>query len=313
VKDKNCIFSALAVLALVLCAAKPAACGIKIELPGEVVVSGQSIFLSDLLPQNVPVEVRNQARGVLIAVAPHPGSTRILEGRTVAKLMGTEMAGELDIPQQIVVRRAARLITREEVVAAIRGALSRNGFSDPNMQPDDLRIFPSSMVSTGDAQLQVRQMDFDKQLKQARFLMAEQGSLPFLVTAVLQNGLPVRSSDQEIPAGNKPTLDDVRPKIAAANAATIPQRSQPEDSAVAHTERFVPTDFVGDAQRNSAVLVGPGKVATLLVTSGETQMLLEVTPLERGSLHQVIRVKLPLTGKVLQAKVTANGHLEAIF
>ena len=309
----NRIFSSLAVLALVLCAAKPAACGIKVELPGEVEVSGQSIFLSDLLPQNVPAGVRDQARGVLVAVAPQPGSTRILERRTVASLLGAEMAGEIDIPQQIVVRRAARHITREEVVAAIRAALSRNGFSDPNMQPDDLRIFPSAMVSSGDAQLQVRQMDFDSQLKQARFLMAERGSLPFVVTAVLQNGLPVRTGDRDIPAGNKPTLDDARTKPAVANPVTAPQRSRPEDSALAHSERFVPTDFVGDIQRNSAVLVGPGKAATLLVTSGEMQMLLEVTPLERGALHQVIRVKLPVNGKVLQAKVTGSGHLEAIF
>lgn len=137
----NHIFSALAVMAFVLCAAKPAACGIKVELPGEVEVSGQSIFLSDLLPENVPAGMRDQARGVLIAVAPQPGSTRVLERHTVANLLGAEMAGELEIPQQIVVRRTARLITREEVVAAIRAALDRNGFSDSGLQAEDLRVF----------------------------------------------------------------------------------------------------------------------------------------------------------------------------
>lgn len=309
----NHIFSALAVLALVLCGAKPGACGIKVELPGEAEVTGQSIFLSDLLPQNVPAGMRDQARGVLIAVSPQPGSTRILERRTVANLLGAEMAGKLDIPQQIVVRRTSRLITREEVVAAIRTALDRNGFSDSGLQADDLRVFPSSMVSYGSAHLQVRQMDFDDTLKEMRFVMAERGSLPFLVTAVLQNGLPVRRGDQGIPAGNKPTLDDVRPTPAASNASAAPQRSRPEDSALVHSERFVPTDFVGESRRNTVQLVGPGKVATLLVTSEEMQMMLEVTPLERGSLDQVIRVKLPLTGKVLQAKVTGSGHLEAIF
>lgn len=308
------ILPALAVLAFALSAAKPAACGIKVELPAEVEVIGQSIFLSDLLPSKAPAGVREQAQAVLIGVSPQPGSTRILERNAVANLMGTEMAGELDIPQQIVVRRASRHITREEVVAAIRTALGRNGFSDPGLQPDDLRVFPSSMVSSGDARLEVRRMDFDDSLKEARFVMAERGSLPFLVTAELQNGLPVRASDDDIPPGNKPTLDDVRPKATTPNSTATPQGSRPEDSARTHSVRFLTSSgFAGGIQQNSAPLVEPGKIARLLVTSGEMQMLLYVNPLERGALDQIVRVKLPGTGKVLQAKVTGERQLESIF
>ncbi len=305
---------ALAVLALVLSTAIPATCGIRVALPGEVLVRGQSIYLSDLLPSQVPAVVRDQAQGVLIGVAPQPGSTRILERDTVVKLLGAEMARELDIPQEIIVRRAARFVTREEVVAAIRRSLGHNGFSDPDLRPDDLRVFPSRMVSTADAQLEVRQMDFDDGLKEARFVMAERGSLPFLVTAELRNGVPVPASEQEIPPGNKPTLDDVHTKPPAANPAAAPQQSRPEDSALGRFSRHAgPIEFVSDAQRNSVVLVQPGKSATLLVTSGEMQMLLDVNPLERGALHQIVRVKLPETGKILQAKVTGEQRLEAIF
>lgn len=49
------------------------------------------------------------------------------------------------------------------------------------------------------------------------------------------------------------------------------------------------------------------------MTSGEMQMLLYVNPLERGALDQIVRVKLPGTGKVLQAKVTGERQLESIF
>jgi len=313
VKDKY-TSPALAVLTLVLSAATPAACGVAVTLPGEVEVRGQSIFLSDLLPPKVPAGVRVQAQGVLIGAAPQPGSTRILERNTVANLLGSEMARELDIPQQIVVRRAGRRITREEVVAAIQTALSRNGFSDPNLQPDDLRVFPSLMVSSADTHLEVRRMDFDDELKEARFVLAQRGSLPFLVTAELQRGLPVRVGEEDVPPGNKPTLDDVRFKSPVAGRSTTPQQSRPEDSALGRSSQHgSPVDFVSDAQPSSVALVQPGRVATLLVSSGEMQMLLDVNPLERGALHQVVRVKLPETGKILQAKVTGERRLEAIF
>jgi hypothetical protein len=308
------IFPTLAILTFALVVAKPGACGIKMELPGEVEVGGQSIFLSDLLPSKAPAGIRQQAQAVLIGASPQPGSIRVLDRSVVASLIGTEMAGQLDIPQQIVVRRATRHITREEVVAAIRTALGRNGFSDPGLQPDDLRVFPSTMISSGNARLEVRRMDFDDSLNEARFVMAERGSLPFLVTADLQNGLPVRASDSDVPPGNKPTLDEVRPKAASAGSTATPQRSRPEDSAMVHSARFVTSsDFPGDAQGNSAPLVQPGKIARLLVTSGEMQMLLDVNPLERGALNQIVRVKLPGTGKVLQARVTGERRLEAIF
>jgi len=42
-------------------------------------------------------------------------------------------------------------------------------------------------------------------------------------------------------------------------------------------------------------------------------MLLDVTAIDRGSLHQVIRVRLHGTGKVLRAQVMAERRLEASF
>jgi flagella basal body P-ring formation protein FlgA len=43
------------------------------------------------------------------------------------------------------------------------------------------------------------------------------------------------------------------------------------------------------------------------------QMLLDVMPLDRGTLNQTVRVKLPGTGKILHAQVTGARRLEATF
>jgi flagella basal body P-ring formation protein FlgA len=69
-----------------------------------------------------------------------------------------------------------------------------------------------------------------------------------------------------------------------------------------------------DAQGGSATLVEPGKSAALhLSSSGGMQMLLDVMPLDRGTLNQTVRVKLPGTGKILHAQVTGARRLEATF
>jgi hypothetical protein len=263
----------------------------KFTLLGEVEVQADSIFLSDLLPAQAPPELRRPAQSILIGTSPQPGSTRVLEGDKVAGMLGADISREIGIPSEIVVHRTGRRLTREEVVGVIRTALGRNGFPGADLQPDDLRIFPSVMVSSADAPLEVRRVDFDDVLNEGRFLMAQRGSLPFLVTAHLRDGVPASVDSPESPNAR---LEDLLGRHALRQA--------------------VQGTSLRDAQRGSATLVEPGKSATLhLSSSGGMQMLLDVMPLDRGTLNQTVRVKLPGTGKILHAQVTGARRLEATF
>lgn len=266
-----------------------------VTLRQEVEVRGNAIYLSDLLPVQAPDGLRASFQGILVGVAPQPGSSRILDRSKIAELLGTA-AGNVEIPQAIVVRRTGRKIAREEVVPVIRAALKRSGLPDENLQPEDLRVFPDVFASSDTPVLEVRRVDFDETLNQAKFLMAERGSLPFLVTAQFHTGNLVQAA----------VADPVK-----GETSRTPESGAPVTSTAAMLRLSGST--VTSQQFGGPTLVEAGKTATLFLNSGTMRMLLDVTALEKGSLNQTVRVKLPATNKILRAQVTGAHRLEATF
>ena len=314
---RNSIIIAMSAVMLACVAAlfAPIARASRVSLLPEVEVRGNSIFLSDLLPRDVSASMRTSAQSIVIGVAPQPGSTRILDGGKLADLIGSTRGGsEIDIPRQIVVRRAGRAITREEVVAAIRAALKHSGLPDGDLQPEDFRVFPTVMVSPDEAPLEVRRIDFDETLNQAKFLLSERGALPFLVTAQLRDASLIQAA-----------IPDAAPLNAAVAGNASATANPVGGFSTANTDKTlaVPVDdrmrcLISGALVNATRVQGPtlvqaGKAATLFLNSGTMQMLLDVTAIDRGSLHQVIRVRVPGTGKVLHAEVTGDRRLAAVF
>src|SRR5271166_3926500 len=92
-------------------------------LLAETRVTGESIYLSDLLPAEISPEVREAAGKISLGAAPPPGSTLTLEGERIARSLPAAARGELWIPPQVVVHRSGRPLTREEVVRAIQASL----------------------------------------------------------------------------------------------------------------------------------------------------------------------------------------------
>lgn len=292
----------------------PVARASRVSLLGEVEVRDNSIFLSDLLPAQVPNGMRDSAKGILIGVAPQPGSTRILDGAKVADLIGgADGTREIDIPRQIVVRRSGRKITREEVVAAIRAALKHSGLPDADLQPDDLRVFPSVTVSSNSGRLEVRRVDFDDTLNQAKFLMAESGALPFLVTAQFRDASVIQAATREPAPTHSAMADYGHPTVAASEASASQHLIASATTDERPMLRLASGALVNANEFAGPALVEAGKPATLFLNSGTMQMLLDVTALERGSLNQTVRVRLPGTGKVLRAQVIGERRLEARF
>ena len=306
------IVALVAVFAAGAAVSAPGARASRISLLADVKVGGNSIYLSDLLPPDASAAMRNSAQSVLIGLAPQPGSARILDGELVANLIGSaNSANEIDIPRQIVVRRVGRTITRDEVITAIRAALKHSGLPDADLQPDDLRVFPSVTVSSSDAKVEVRRIDFDETLNQAKFLMSERGALPFLVTAQFRDASLIEAATQDSVSVASHARNETRSAASSAAVSGHPEAAADQDDE--HMIRLTSGALINATRVQGPTLVQAGKAATLFLNSGTMQMLLDVTAIDRGSLHQVIRVRLPGTGKVLRAQVVGDRRLEAAF
>lgn len=275
------------ILSILSCAAAASATGAPVlALLTEARVAGESIHLSDLMPARTPSAILDAGGKISLGNAPPPGGSITLSGEKIASFLSPETRQEISIPPQVLVHRSGRLLTRDEVVAALRLALQSNKLPGASrLEPEDVNFSASVLVSVANARLEVRRIDFDPALKQARFLLASAAdprSLPFLVTADVRSDSPNSSS----------------------NTAETLAASLGGDYHRAHS---------ADISFGEVPLVEPRKIAKLHVSSGTMQMFLAVLPLEKGSLHESVRVKVIGSGRILVGQVTAPGRLEAQF
>jgi hypothetical protein len=305
----------LLALCFFACAAGARATVPVVTLLGEIRVVGESIYLSDLLPTQASPDLRAAAAKILIGAAPPPGSSMTLTGERIEALLpGQSSWPEMTIPAQVIIHRSGRLVTRNEVVAAIRAALR---YSDvpggTELAPENVHFSASVMVSAVDAKLEVRRMDFDAGLNQARFLLASAAdprALPFLVTAQLRSE-PLKdtsgiATDQILVTG-QPAVGARIASVEPVSARTVPGRR------LALAGGRLSLVHSRPVQSGEILLIEPGKPASLHVSSGTMQMFLEVVPLEPGALHETVRVRIPGNGRILRGQVIAPGRLEAQF
>lgn len=256
-----------------------------LPLLSEVRVAGDSVYLSDLLPAQASAAFRTMAAKIRLSAAPPPGSAMVLTADKVEEKIPGTTRREVLLPSEIVVRRLPRLLTREEVITALNAALQSNSFpGNPRVDPEAVQFSAEVRISGDDPHLRVRRVDFDAALQQARFLMVpadDPRALPFLVTARL-------TSNQG--------SEGARSKDSAGMLLS---------SAKGDTGQLL--------QKSSDALIASGQSARLQVLSSSMQMLLDVVALEPGALHQVIRVRVPGSSRVLRGQVIAPGRLEARF
>jgi flagellar basal body P-ring formation chaperone FlgA len=260
-------------------------------LLAEARVAGESIYLSDLLPAEATPGMREAAGKIRLGNAPPPGGTVTLAGERIAGLLPEAARQQMVIPPHVLVHRASRPVTREEVVAAIQAALRRNGLPGrTTLDPEDVHFSPAVTVAATDAKLEVRRIDFDAALQQDRFLLASAADprvLPFLVLAERPSVV------REEPSAGGSEGHDGRDLESALREA------RPANNSAAFAEGMA--------------LVEPKKIAKLHVVSGNMQMFLQVLPLEKGALDETVRVKVAGSGQILRGRVIAPGQLEAQF
>jgi hypothetical protein len=253
---------------------------LRVALLAETQVQGDAIFLVNLLPRMVPANLRNAADNIPLGTSPQSGTTRILSRSAILSAIegGGLLTSAFAVPEIVRVQRAGRILTRDEVYSAIQSALRKTPIEGISpFEPEGLCLEAAVHVPPGDARLEVTQITFDQAIGRARFRLWPQSApeiVPFYVTARIPFG-PKRGTKSPISA--------------------------------------VIFDAHGAPRLSSPVLVEGGHYARLHLHSQNSNMILEVKPLERGHLGETIRVRLPVSGKTLQARVVGSGDLDASF
>jgi len=267
----------------VFCGVSARAGGLRIEILGDTEVRGDSIFLGNLLPVSAPRLIHEAADKISLGAAPQNGTTRAISRSAILSAidtLGLPVSAFL-IPEAIVVRRASHLVTREEVFEAIERALSKSSLPElPAVRLEDISLEAAVLVPENNPELEVTQITFDEFIGRARFRLWSKSSPavhPFYVTAKA-------ASDFERNAA-RPRA----PLLPGLDARPLPQ--------------FVATP----------VLVETSHFASLYLHSTNSNMQLQVKPLQRGRLGDIIRVRLPSNGRTFLARVTGSGALEASF
>lgn len=268
------------IVSLTACAMESREGLVAIPLRTSVEIAGTSIFLSDLVPSDAPDFVREEGARILVGAAPLAGATRVLAAHAIAAAL--ERAGipttVFVIPDRMVVRRAVRPLSARDALFAIERYLVKHpAMAIRGIEPDDIKVDAGLSVPS-DPRIEVVGLAFDKTLQVAQFRLKIQGAAnadPICVRV----RMPALSSYGRQPIPTKRTLVGLNEK----------QIGKPE------------------------VLVDPKTIARLHLHSAESDMVLDVRPLERGALEQTIRVRLASSAKTLQARVVGPNALDATF
>jgi hypothetical protein len=271
----------------------------RIALLPDCEIASARLSLADLLPASAPAEIRDAASQVSLGAAPLPGAVRVFSSSLIlSRISQKELAALLEIPDRVVVRRASRPLTSQEVFDTVQRVLVANHFPlASTIQPADLRMAAPVLVAQGQINLRVTRIEFDSGLGRLRLLIVPesgQGSLPFVATLSLR----------EKPAKDVIEKFDPAAGEIASNAEKNPDF--PSEPASSSSEKPKSPNL-----RGVPPLVVPGRPALLRILSADMRMVLTVLPLENGGLGQEIRVRVPETGRIVRARVAGEGYLEA--
>jgi hypothetical protein len=261
-------------------AAETRVVAVRIPLRANAEVSGAMIFLSDLVSSDAPDYVREEAARIPLGFAPQSGTSRVLEKSQISSAI--ERAGLPDgvftVPDRVTVQRAARTLSQHDIWAAVERYLAAHPASAIRyIHPSDLRLAGGFSIPP-ESRIEVTKVTIDRALHLAQLHLKVEGA----------------------PDSSNPIYASVRLSSLPANDA-LPIAGR--------------KSIRVNVKQNSSqpILVEPKKIARLHLHSSESDMIVEVRPLEPGALDQTIRVRLASSAKTLQARVVGANALDATF
>ena len=290
--------SQFALVLLTLPMLGPAASSPPVTLLDEAALKTKSLLLSDLLPLDASAELRSASSKVALGSTPAPGSVRRMSREEVEHALLDEPAllAEIAIPKFIDVRRSCRQLTTSEVTAAVSSVLESGTPAD--LAGSRIELATPVYVTQDDPGLEVSEIEFDALHQVTRFRLSiskEPGHLPFFVT------VPGRFNGK-LRAGNLGEAKTGRASAKQSSASTFPGSTM-------KPERDQAAQAPPSRNERAELMVKAGAETRLVIQGADYRLTSTVIPLQSGTLGQQIRVRDPVTRKLLTAQVVGPGLL----
>ena len=93
----------------------------RVELREAVNIGKDILLLSDLLPATAPAALRARSAQITLGKAPRLGSVRVIRGDALKARLNKaqDFSEQLKIPAEMVVSRAQRRVSREEILGTL--------------------------------------------------------------------------------------------------------------------------------------------------------------------------------------------------
>jgi hypothetical protein len=248
---------------------------LRVCLLAEVSVRTDTLRLSDLLPAEAGIELQVAAERLSLGRAPQPGSLRVFTASELRHAIGeaAPWASEIDIPEQVVVRRWGWPVEAE----AVRRTLAQSKLTR-QLDFSQARITLPAGLSTA--------------LPYPRFEVAaftpDEGNRRWLARMRCRERTECGSFLAEIAMSGPTSVGRARQALIAA--------------------AFYPR-ALKLISKSGPVLIQPGRIAVLVIDGNGFRITQPVMPLRRARLGELVRVTDPLTHRCLVARVSGKGML----
>jgi hypothetical protein len=258
---------------LTLFAAGVNAENLRVRLRAEVTVEGNTLRLSDLLPDNAGAKLKAAAENLSLGRAPEIGSVRVFSAAQLRQaIAGIPMAtAEIDIPEQVVVRHIGWQLENETITRALAHfkLMHTLDFSEAKTV-----LPPGFTTAAANPEFEVTGMssssDHHRLLASVR--CRERSACGSFLVQVLN----VPADGMESPQFRQ-----------ASERVPEPSLSSP----------------------TGLVLVQPGRLALLVIDGGGIRITQPVMPLKPAQMGELVRVFDPRTHHSWLAQVIGNGRL----
>ena len=279
-------------------------------IPSSVTVNAPVIRLGDILPD------AGAAKDVVIAPAPEPGKKLVLSGsrvRYIARRYGLSPA-PIGVAGKIVITRASRVVSADELDAAIRGALAGDGVSDRDRLEFNNGAQPVYVAAGANRILRVRTARYNRRTGRFWAELSASGEA--------SDSRPIRLSGRvvsmiEVPVLNRPIRPGDRIAKADIEWAKVAARRMPQNlitdasaliglSPRRPLRRGVP---ISAADVRAPIVIAKGTVVVMILRSRNMVLQAKIRALEDGAAGRTIRLINPRSNRVVEGVVEGPGRV----
>lgn len=273
---------------------RAAATSVRVALLEYAVAHQSVVRLSDLLPNNSPRALRDEAATIVLGDAPFPGAVRDFPRERIESAIASAPAlrGQFEIPAIIHVTRWSRILSSDEVLHATKRALQSSNLPE-SAALDRAKVEFSSpvLLAAADSAPEATSIDLSAEpsLIRARlWIPSEPRITPFWVEIRLRHD------------------------AASLNAAFTPVALNSHTTKIELHSASAPRAAAARAN-DPALLVHSGKTVNLVLRAPGMTIATNAAAMQSGRQGDEIRVRVLPSGRLFVAKVVAISTVETNF